>query len=241
MSETRESKLTADIEDLKLLKHHLSRNCQGFVMSVLDYHARKGYVTENQAKYVEKYAAECRLKEANKTLDRSDTIEEIFDGSALRKCFDRAFAFLKYPKLTIPDATLPGRKVFFHRASARSRTPGWIICSNGKKPPEYYIYATVDLAGEGQIVHNIPASIKTAIRKVAANPVEAASAVGRATGVCSFCNLSLTHATSLHYGYGPICADKYGLPWDGDRTVAMSKEVELYPIDGLDKLGLEDL
>lgn len=39
------------------------------------------------------------------------------------------------------------------------------------------------------------------------------AAVGRECGCCCFCGLELTNEGSLHYGYGPICADRWGLPW----------------------------
>lgn len=32
------------------------------------------------------------------------------------------------------------------------------------------------------------------------------------TGHCSFCQRELTDAGSLEVGYGPICADRWGLP-----------------------------
>jgi hypothetical protein len=45
------------------------------------------------------------------------------------------------------------------------------------------------------------------------NPKEAVIKYGRKTGNCSFCAKELTTRESVSAGYGPICADKYGLPW----------------------------
>jgi hypothetical protein len=245
---TQESNITTDIEDLRTLQHHLKPSSQSFIKSVLEFHQIKGYVSEKQAIYVRKYAAECRTKEAAKRDEASSSIEEIFDGKKLRAIFDRASGTLKFPKLTILDARLPGRKLTVHLATARSRTPGWIIFSNGKRPPEYVIYATINLEGTGEIRKNISPEIKVLIRRLAEETSEVAGKNGRETGVCCFCGLTLTHAISLHHGYGPICASKYNLPWVGspeDTEGAKQKEVDLFPLDGdadsLHKLNLGDL
>lgn len=241
---TQESNLTADIEDLRTLRHHLSASAQSFINSVLEFHGKRGYVSEKQAIYVRKYAAECRAKAASKGSEGIDGIEEVFDGKKLRTVFDAAARVLKFPKLTILDDRLPGRKLSLHIASARSRTPGWIIYSNGKRPPEYVIYATVDLEGNGVIRRNLPPGLKTLIRQLAENPGEVAGKNGRETGSCCFCSLPLTHATSLHHGYGPICAAKYGLPWIGSPGDISKEEQELYEledINSLTKYNLGDL
>lgn len=52
----------------------------------------------------------------------------------------------------------------------------------------------------------------TAITKFACDPVGSAAAEGHATGSCCFCARELSDAGSIEVGYGPICAEKYGLP-----------------------------
>ena len=42
--------------------------------------------------------------------------------------------------------------------------------------------------------------------------VKQAVIYGKFTNSCSFCGLELTHDYSVMVGYGPICADKWGLP-----------------------------
>lgn len=34
---------------------------------------------------------------------------------------------------------------------------------------------------------------------------------------CCYCGLALSDYRSVHFGYGPICASNWGLPWDADR------------------------
>lgn len=40
-----------------------------------------------------------------------------------------------------------------------------------------------------------------------------AARFGIASGQCCFCSRALSTKESLHVGYGPDCASKYGLPW----------------------------
>lgn len=42
---------------------------------------------------------------------------------------------------------------------------------------------------------------------------EEAAAFGHDHGACVFCGRGLDDPTSVEHGYGPVCADKFGLPW----------------------------
>lgn len=47
----------------------------------------------------------------------------------------------------------------------------------------------------------------------AADPVEFTASYGKKTGNCCFCSTKLTDPKSTEVGYGPVCAQNYGLPW----------------------------
>lgn len=51
---------------------------------------------------------------------------------------------------------------------------------------------------------------KEALNVIAANPAEAATAYGKATGECSCCGRELTDPNSIAAGIGPVCASKWG-------------------------------
>jgi hypothetical protein len=63
------------------------------------------------------------------------------------------------------------------------------------------------------IVGDFSAAVRQQIAAAAANPAAAAAEYGRETGYCSFCSRELTDERSVGVGYGPICADKFSLPW----------------------------
>jgi hypothetical protein len=56
---------------------------------------------------------------------------------------------------------------------------------------------------------NVIAAVSTFV----SDPHAAVVKYGRKTGNCSFCARELTDAESVKRGYGPVCADNYGLPY----------------------------
>lgn len=53
--------------------------------------------------------------------------------------------------------------------------------------------------------------VEDLLRKLASAPATTASEYGRLTGRCCFCNLPLSDEQSTAAGYGPKCAENYGL------------------------------
>ena len=78
-------------------------------------------------------------------------------------------------------------------------------------------YGRVDTAGKFEMSPKVDTQTASAIVALlvnfATNPAKVASLYGKHTGHCCFCARTLTDARSVSVGYGPICADKFGLPW----------------------------
>ena len=51
------------------------------------------------------------------------------------------------------------------------------------------------------------------LRRFAAEPAQVAGEHGKITGCCCFCNRQLDDKRSVAVGYGPVCAENYGLTW----------------------------
>jgi hypothetical protein len=67
---------------------------------------------------------------------------------------------------------------------------------------------------------NAPDGTVEVLRIFNKDPVAYATDYGRKTGYCCFCGHILETAESISVGYGPICAEKYGLPWgEIDRSL----------------------
>ena len=73
---------------------------------------------------------------------------------------------------------------------------------------------------QGQYLRGCDATpaVQEMVGSFGSNPVAIARAHGLATGSCCFCGLTLTDARSVAVGYGPICAQHYGLPWGDERA-----------------------
>lgn len=65
------------------------------------------------------------------------------------------------------------------------------------------------------------------INQIEADPIAAAKLSGKLTSCCSFCSRELTDELSVKAGYGPICAEHWGLPWGGKRSGITTVEMDL--------------
>ncbi|HEY2154451.1 MAG TPA: DUF6011 domain-containing protein [Isosphaeraceae bacterium] len=132
-----------------------------------------------------------------------DRLVDLFHAVATR---------LKYPGITL--STEDGRDVSLKLCGSRSRYAGSIAVSNGKKYGDpagvFYGYLRPDGRWDERASD---AQVTDLLRRLAADPVGVAGEYGRLSGNCCFCRLSLTDERSVAVGYGPICADKWGLPW----------------------------
>lgn len=181
-----------------------------FVRSLLDYFDRKNFLTDGQLKYFDSHLERARRNERSQT---GANIEEVFDGKLLRELLFKAKQSLKYPSLRVKDDDCG--EIVLYVAGHLSKTPGFIVINNGKKYPHKVIYGSIDLSGHGSLRRTAEQKVKSRIRKIAKDPIGEAKLSGQKYSYCCFCNLELTSPISLHHGYGPICASKWGLPWTG--------------------------
>jgi hypothetical protein len=121
---------------------------------------------------------------------------------------------LKYPKLRLQLAD--GTPLRIHVAGERSRTPGYLMLTDGGKYPDNLYFGRISPAGDleiGRDGHQRREQLVALLERLAAEPAKVAAEYGKLTGNCCFCKLTLTDARSTAVGYGPICAGKFGLPW----------------------------
>lgn len=81
-------------------------------------------------------------------------------------------------------------------------------------------YGVIEKSGEfkvWQAAGDRAPAIVARLREFDADPHKAGALEGHATGNCCFCGRHLETGESVHAGYGPICAERFGLPW-GEGT-----------------------
>lgn len=147
------------------------------------------------------------------------------DFAAITSLFRTATeAGLKYPKIRL--ATADARPIVLKVNGAASKEPGTVNVTNGAKydDADYRYYGKVYPDGTTTVRDEV---VVTLLREFATDPAGTASAYGHRTGNCCFCGLELSDSRSVDSGFGPICADRYGLKgqWNGKRV---STEVEIH-------------
>lgn len=122
---------------------------------------------------------------------------------------------LQAPKLRVlaPD----GKTEMRLRLTEKGKAPGSLSVTVGGE----YIGA-VRPTGEttGQLA-TAPA-VQAQLIAVSEDPAAAAKAYAALMGLCSFCALPLTDAGSVEVGYGPVCADRWGLPHQPKGTPVLT-------------------
>jgi len=82
--------------------------------------------------------------------------------------------------------------------------------------------------------------IMAALRAITLAPLAQAVATGHETGSCCFCGRELTDRRSIFRGYGPICADRLGLPWGGAADDVAADAAPILPPAPVADDGLDD-
>jgi hypothetical protein len=124
--------------------------------------------------------------------------------------FARAGQNLKWPKIRL--LTSDGRTIVLRR----KRDGSIAVTDDGDYDDRAY-FGRISAEGEFDSRRPDPEVLDVLLR-FTADPVAVALEYSRLAGHCCFCRLPLTDERSTHAGYGPVCADNYGLPW-GDRPV----------------------
>jgi len=134
----------------------------------------------------------------------------------IRRMMDAAAAEIRYPKINCH--TESGMYLRLSLAGERSRNPGVINITDGRPYGCNTFYGRIDLQGGLVAGRGMVDEVQDFLTTFDAQPELVATAYGHRTGSCCFCSRTLTDGRSVAKGYGPICADRYGLPWGDERA-----------------------
>ena len=118
--------------------------------------------------------------------------------------FNNAAETLRYPAINF---TLAGRRIRIYRA-----TKGYIAI----KVDGEYVGKLV--SADAPILLYSAKELLDELDTVLSNPIAESALRGKEYGRCCFCNRELDNEGSIQHGYGPICAEKWGLPWSDKRN-----------------------
>lgn len=135
--------------------------------------------------------------------------ERVGDFSGVIELFTKAKGNLKYPKISL--TTESGGTVMLSLAGAKAKKPGTINVTDGKPFGENIWYGRVDSFGSWEKSHSATDEVGNLLKELSIDPAGFASNYGHKHGSCCFCNKTLTQANSVTAGFGPVCADNWGL------------------------------
>jgi len=128
--------------------------------------------------------------------------------------FDSVQGKLKWPKLMIDHR---GEKFCLKQAGPKSKYAGCVLIDDGKKFPDNDWRGFIDHDGvyhpAKMMSEEMLEKTRDLLEKISGDPAGYIGMKGKKVGSCCFCKKSLTTNESLEAGYGPVCADNWGLPW----------------------------
>ena len=127
----------------------------------------------------------------------------------IQAMFDRAGKTLKRIKVKLQS--VEGQPVAFGRAGPASKYAGQILVTDGGPFGANKYFGRIDANGDFHATRQAGADVLALVQEFAAEPEATAGKYGRLTGACSFCNHSLKDSRSTELGYGPVCAQRFGL------------------------------
>lgn len=169
----------------------------GFLADLWDKLHKYGFLTEGQLGAVQKRIAE-RAEKAQARAE-ADAQRPAVDVSRMSAALDKAHS----SGLKRPFMLAGGFR--FARAPDHGKNPG-------------AIYVTIDgsesylgklFGGKLFTSRECSAEQEQQVLGICADPLAAAVAYGKATGVCSCCGRELTNEESISLGIGPVCRRKY--------------------------------
>lgn len=118
---------------------------------------------------------------------------------------------IEFPKIRVE--THDGIGVMLTRSGPNSKAPGSVFVGNDEPFHSRTNYGRITSDGKWLRSPHCTDAIEAIVRELARDPAGIGALIGRRTGTCCFCRRRLDSAASVRVGYGPICADRFGLPW----------------------------
>jgi hypothetical protein len=176
---------------------------QEFARSLMTGYRKYGSFTDRQRPHVENL-----IQRATTPRQAPEPAAQVGDLAPLMAMFTKVG---KRPMLMVGDRGTKGR-VKLSLAGPESRNPGHLYVKVGN---DYMGKVTPQGAWHParETTPNASQNIVRLMREFVADPVGNATRYGRETGQCCFCARELTDPRSVQVGYGPDCADRWGLPW----------------------------
>ena len=115
---------------------------------------------------------------------------------------------IKYPKISFENANLR-----LSLAGNRAKIPGSVSVTSNAGYGKNEWYGRILADGTYQPSAKTTDDVQDFLTNLCNDHVSVVSEHGHKTGNCCFCSRPLETEASTTAGYGPVCAQSYGLPW----------------------------
>ncbi len=137
----------------------------------------------------------------------------ICDFSGVYALFQKAKEHLKHPKIRLQ---IKGQEITLYLSGPNSRVPNVVNVTRGPFGTPNSWLGRVTAAGvwePSRDVGDAAAPVAKLLKALGKDPEAVAAEYGKLMGRCCFCSRTLDDARSTEVGYGPVCAENYGLSW----------------------------
>lgn len=199
----------------------LSGKDREFALSLLDSWEQRGSLSEKQSLWAGKLImkAEKAAAPAPVAINLSPIVQLFQNKLAAGGKSGR------WPEMLFRTAS--GTTLRLSIAGQAARFPGSLnVTSAEKQFSARSWFGRIHTDGRLELSGKADPGIADALVAFAADPAGQATAFGRETGNCCFCGIELTHGNSIKLGYGPICADKWGLFHTYNKAELKAEAVE---------------
>ena len=172
-----------------------------FYDSLLSQYRRKGDLSDKQCACIERALDKALNPKPAET-------EDLGDFSRVIELFDTAKRHLKYPKIRL---TAGGEPLVLSVAGERAKRPGTINVTNGGPFGDNKWYGRITREGELEKSRATTDEVIAVLKALAKDPAKTAEMYGKLHNNCCFCARDLSDPRSVAAGYGPVCADHFGL------------------------------
>ena len=193
------------VSGLEQVFSKLSERDRNFAQDLVGNFRRWGRLSDKQMQWVD------TLTQRAATPAAAPVAAVTVDVQRIQELFDHAGKKLRRVKVRLQCAE--GNAVVFARAGQNSKYVGQVLLTDGRPFGENKFYGRIDVDGKFYPTRHAGQSVVALVTEFAADPEAVAGKYGRLTGGCCFCALPLKDQRSLDVGYGPICADRFGLNW----------------------------
>lgn len=139
--------------------------------------------------------------------------EELAGLEPIVEILTKASRNLKHPAIELSE-----HDIRLSVAGSRSKYVGQIHVTSCGSFHDRTWYGRIDTDGVFHPSSRVEDRIYEALARFALDPAAFASEHGKKTGQCCFCNRKLEDERSTEVGYGPVCAEHYGLTWGSAKS-----------------------